>query len=119
MRTGRAEIAEARARQGAAEARRAALAAQVDEEVAGAHARYLAARSQVARYADLAPRLAELNALYERGLAAGEIDLTAFLAARDRMLRTSAAALAARRDAAVAAAALEAAVGGDFRGTAR
>ena len=59
-------------------------------------------------------RLATLSDLADRGYAAGEVDLTVYLSTRDRVLRTTAAALQAQRDAATIAAELEAAVGGSI-----
>ncbi len=119
LRSGRGEIAQARARMAMAEARRDAVAAEIEETVTASHARYVAARAQVERYAALAPRLATLSALADQGHAAGEVDLAVYLATRDRVLRTTAAALQAQRDAATSAAELEAAVGDSIMGASR
>ncbi len=114
LRSSRGQIAQARAHKAMAEARRDAVSAEITDTLTASHARYIAARVQVQRYAALAPRLATLSALADKGYAAGEVDLTVYLATRDRVLRTTAAVLAAQRDAAIGAAELEAAVGGDI-----
>ncbi len=114
--TGRGAVTEARGRRAEAEARREGLTRAVDAEVDAALARYAASREQAAEYGDVEPRLTETLAQYERAFAAGQTDLTDFLAIRDRILGARLRALEARRDAAIAAAELEVVVGGSFAG---
>jgi len=114
FRTGRGEIAQARGRIAEALAERDQLRAGIDESVAVARARYDEARQ---RAVDLTAVEAELETLverYEQAYSSGSLDLTAFLAVRDRILHSQLAALTARHDAVTTWTALEVAVGGDL-----
>lgn len=115
FRTGRAEIVSARGRRDEAEARRETLARRIDETVASVLARYEAAREAVGRYVALEAELEGTRASYERAHAAGQLGVADYLAIRDRVLRVRLGALRARREAAIAAAELEAVSGGVFR----
>lgn len=113
--TGRGAVDEARGRRIEAEARRDEIRLRAAAEVVEARARVESSRRKVAEYAAIEERLAAALALYEKALTAGQLDLATYLAARDRVLRATFNALAARRDAAVAAIELERAAGGGTR----
>ena len=112
FRTGGGEIAEARGRRAEAAADRDALVASIDIDVAAAHARYDEARQRATELAAVETTLAGTLARYEAAYTAGKLDLSAYLAVRDRVLRAQFAALTARHDAAVANAQLRLAAGG-------
>lgn len=114
VRTGRGEVQEARGKRAEAEARRDGLALALDADVTAARARYEAARQRADDLGALEGKLTATLELYEKAYASGKIDLGAFLAVRDRVLRGAALALEARHDAAVAGAELELAVGGSY-----
>jgi outer membrane protein TolC len=116
VRTGTAEVVEAEAQRAAAAARQAALERESRGQVADARARLEAALRQVARYTELEASVERTGELYERGYAEGRISLTDFLAVRDRVRAIRLAALTARRDAALADAALVTATGGSAPG---
>ena len=114
VRRGGGEIQEARGQRAEAEARRDGLLASLDADVATARARQDEARQRVVDYAELEGKLAATLQLYEKAYTSGKIDLAEWMAVRDRVLRTTFAALEARHDAAVAGAQLELAVGGTY-----
>lgn len=110
LRSNAGDIAEARGRAAEADARRAGLAARVAEEVAAAWARYDAARARVAALDEASRAVATILERYQRAWTEKHIALAEYLAVRDRLLRVRLSALEARRDGAIAAAELEAAV---------
>ena len=114
VRRGGGEIQEARGQRAEAEAQRDGVLAAIDADVASARARQDEARQRAREYTELEGQLAATLQLYEKAYTSGKLGLAELLAVRDRVLRTTFAALEARHDAAVAAVELERAVGGAY-----
>jgi cobalt-zinc-cadmium efflux system outer membrane protein len=111
FRSNRGDVAEARGRTHEAEARRVGVEARVREEIVAAVARYDAARVSTAGLGEAETVVATSLERFERAWADKQIELAEYLAVRDRVLRVRRSALEARRDGAIAAAELEAALG--------
>lgn len=115
FRSNAGEIGEARGRAAEAEARQAGVAARIGEEVAAAASRRDSARDRIAALDEAATAVAATLGRYEKAWTEKHIDLAQYLAIRDRVIAVQVSALEARRDGAVADAALAEAVGGDDR----